>query len=811
MKPTIYWLDSRKARIREKAGGKASNLARLSLLGFPVPRGFVLPPGTVMAPPPSFGSVLDRSRRQLREPLAVRSSLVGEDGLHQSFAGQLETVLEVRGLEELNAAIQRVLASVAEPGLLTYAQRQLHPSVDGTSGNLANSPFGMAILVQEMVPAVAAGVAFSADPLTGRSTVIVEAVPRLGSDLVQGRAVPNRFVVDPRGVLTLEDRPTLSSQDFPEGVVTRLSVMVRKIAAHFGTPQDVEWAWDGQDLFILQARPITSLIGQNVYSKKLVGDMAPGPLRQLVWSTNTVGMAEGVFGQVFTYLIGKNDYDFRRILKRIRSRAYVNTTFVGELLAEIGLPRNLFEAMAREEKVPHPFRLNLKLLSRLPGVLSLALRYFQLDRNAESLLNAHEEALGAFRGQDWSTEPRRNLLARAQELLGLHRRLQGLVMFGSMNLAVRTRLLKRFVARHAPEVDSAQLLLGLRGLKSLEPNRDLRAVARRAGSLPEEIVSLLRSGKDTPIRSELSGSETGRRLLKDVDAFLEQYGFLSSNGTNFGEPSWIEEPGPLWMALGRMIGRDASDVTDSDSIREGSRKAVLERLGPLRRRRFLRRLAAAARYLELRERASILMTRDTYQLRRLFLALGGRLAKDGILDDPEDVFLLHLHELEDVVKGAGAPVDLTGLIRDRAAEIAADRDVNLPETILGDAVPTAGITMESGPILTGIGVSAGVIRGQARVVGALEDAPAHLTDQDILVVPFSDVGWTPLFATVGGVVAECGGQLSHTAIVAREYGLPAVVGVQGAMGRIRDGQTISVDGVGGKVILIETETDPPDS
>ena len=238
----------------------------------------------------------------------------------------------------------------------------------------------MSVLVQEMVPATAAGVAFSADPLSGRSTVIIEAVPHLAEDLVQGRAEPDRFIIDPRGALALERRIALGTQELPVETILRLGTMVRQIAAHFGTPQDVEWGWDGKKISILQSRPITSLVGQNVYSRKLVGDMAPGPIKHLVWSTNTLGMVEGVFGEVFTSLIGKNDYDFKNILRRIRSRAYVDTTFVGQLLGEVGLPTNLFEAIAREEKVPKRVKLNRKLISRAPSILRLFWRQLRLEK-----------------------------------------------------------------------------------------------------------------------------------------------------------------------------------------------------------------------------------------------------------------------------------------------------------------------------------------------------------------------------------------------------------------------------------------------
>jgi pyruvate,water dikinase len=301
--------------------------------------------------------------------------------------------------------------------------------------------------------------------------------------------------------------------------------------------------------------------------------------------------------------------------------------------------------------------------------------------------------------------------------------------------------------------------------------------------------------------------DLGSIVLARMDDLLERYKYLSANGTNFGEPTWEEEPGPVWQALGRLFQTGSSAAPDSSSVRERAREGVMARLGPIRRRLFRKRLKRAARYLELREGVSLLMTEDTYLLRRLFLVLGHRMVEEDWMREPQDVFHLTFQEIREAVKGpgdggSGDGVGFHALIQCRKEEIEADRDVVLPETILGEEIPFEPPVGQTTNLLTGIGASAGTVEGTARVVSRLEEAPSVLTRDDVLVVPFSDIGWTPLFATVGGIVAECGGQLSHTAIVAREYGLPAVVAARGAMQEIRDGQRIRVDGSNGSVLLM---------
>lgn len=793
-------LGSRGTRDPGAVGGKAANLSRLLRLGYPVPPGFVIPPGLVEAGPGRWEAPVRAALGRLRQPVAVRSSLVGEDDGRHSFAGQLETVLDVTGAREVGEAIARVAASVARPELEAYA-RAAGP---GASESLRRRR--LAVLVQEMAPARAAGVAFSSDPLTGRSTVVIEAVPHVAEALVQGRLQPDRFLVDPRGTLIREIRDPDREATLPAGEVVELAALVRDVAASLGGPQDVEWVWDGTRIHLVQARPITTLAGKRVYSRKLVGDMSPGPIKHLVWSTNTLGMVEGVFGQIFNRVLGENDHDFRKILKRVRSRAYVDTTFVGDLLGEVGLPRNLFEAMARDEQVSRRIRPTPTMLRRLPRLLLLVLEKSRVSGEVERILEERGRALQALGARSWTDLDAPRLLDEMERLLDGHRQVQTCVVFGSMNMAIRVRLLKRFVARRAPGVDPSRLLLGLRGTKSLEPNRALRALAREAGPLSPHQLSVLFSGEDRPIRDALAGTPEGAALLDAMEAFLQQHGYLSANGTNFAEPAWAEETGPVWSALARLIRDGSRDPPDPTPLREEAVREVLAHLGPLARMGFRRRLGRAVRYLGYREALSLVMTRDTFELRRLSLALGDRLARSGTVAAADDVFFLHFHELRDAVRSEGPPPDLRALVEARREEFLRDREAELPETILGEEIPGDLPAPEDTDVLNGIGASAGQLRGRARVVRRITDAPPDLSSEDILVVPFSDVGWTPLFANVGGIVAECGGMLSHTAIVAREYGLPAAVGVRGALRLIQDGQVIALDGGSGRVHLAP---DPP--
>jgi pyruvate,water dikinase len=296
---------------------------------------------------------------------------------------------------------------------------------------------------------------------------------------------------------------------------------------------------------------------------------------------------------------------------------------------------------------------------------------------------------------------------------------------------------------------------------------------------------------------------------------MARYGFLSANGSDFSEVPWIEEPRSIWRTVARLALRP--DAGPSPDEAEAHREEVLGRvragLGPVRRRAFDRLHGSTVRFLGWRERISLLMSEDSYLMRLRALALGRELVARGVLERPDDVFFLYADELREAVGaveavGAEAPEASAGpaaKVARRKAEMAADAAIDPPETISADgwnAPPREPSPPEPGlDVLHGVGGSAGVLRGRACIVQDPALEGHHLTREDVLVVPFTDIGWTPVLAEAGAIVAETGGQLSHTSIIAREFGIPAVVSVRGATGLIRDGEDVTVDGTAGRVIL----------
>jgi pyruvate,water dikinase len=373
----------------------------------------------------------------------------------------------------------------------------------------------------------------------------------------------------------------------------------------------------------------------------------------------------------------------------------------------------------------------------------------------------------------------------------------------AINMMVRKRLLTRFLERHVPDVTTHQLLSGLVGLKSLEPNHRLRQIASRARDLDPAEREILLDGDDRTIRSRLRRTPAGRELVAEFDDFMSRYGFLSSSGTDFTMPPWREHPDLIWKAIGHLATFTAQCAEPEAIItRRRSVERVRSQLRFPRNWFFRHLLRSTRRYVRLRERVSFFMSEDIFHMRRLYLATGEHLARDGWLSERDDIFFLSFEELASIVAGTGDKDLLRKKISERKTKLHTDAAVDLEEVFYGEPRRwcRSGEQM-TGPYLQGIAGSFGRARGYARIVMDPIEVKTPLTRHDILIVPHTDVGWTPLFPSIGGIVAETGGQLSHSAIIAREYGLPAVVSVKKATRIIHEGQPIMLDGDTGRVYL----------
>lgn len=732
-------------------GGKAARL------GWLVAGGYRVPPGAALPFDQALGLERSDDVLDLREALggllvpghayAVRSSANVEDHGLRSFAGQFTSVLDVSDVEGALAAARAVVASVHSARALAYAARV---GVDPAS-------LRMAVIFQEMAVPRVSGVAFSRDPVTGADETVVEAVEGRGDALVGHGAEPARWRVGPRGVRCAPDVPPLDDAPLAEIVDA-----VRSVASRAKQPADVEWVWDGEAVHLVQWRPITGLGGAGrLWSSRMARDMLPGLIPPLVWSIN-VPVLSRVWVGLIEETLGLKGIDADDLVRDFGYRAYFNTGALGEVFASVGMPRDALDRMRDGDGAARP-RPPARVMARsAPRLTRTAWRLARWDRIAE----AERADIDARRRAEALVDPVRlsdnEILARVDRLRVL------LAQVARLN--VITPLLADAWA----------------------------ASVRRKATVRGVDASTVEPGQDSDVLRELDPAHALAALDPGDPAaragFLARFGHLSDSPNDCSLPTWAEDPD----AVARLF-----DVR-SDTARLGTptsgRTKLLAATSTWQRPLVAWQWDRAAAVRVARDRVGHTYAAVYGLFRPTFLAVGDRLVDRGLLGARDDVFLLSWAEVRSAL--GGRLQDAAGLVAQRRAEMAEAAELTWPETIIGDdPVPIRG--RSGARTLHGVPTSSGRHVGPARVVTSLASAP-QVVPTDVLVLPTSDVTWTPLLLRVGAVVTETGGMLSHASIIARELGIPCVASVAGATG-IPDGSRVAVDGGVGEVLVLEEE------
>ena len=730
------------AQAKAADGAKAANLAWLIEHGYRVPKGIVV------------GQDVEGIDDWVRpgQRYAVRSSASVEDRPDFSFAGQFTSVLEVEGAAGVRAAIEQVMASARDARLEPYLA---HAGVDPDDVE-------MHVIVQEMVPAVAAGVAFSRNPLTGLTDVLIEAVPGTGDALVSGAETPQRWVQH-WGAWTRRPEESV----LPEAVAIELAALVAKVAREWGAPVDLEWAWDGQAISWLQIRPVT-VVDVPIYSNRLAKEFLPGMIPPLVWSFN-IPIVNSAWLELFTSVLGPLDLEPEDLSRQFAYRAYFDMGAVGDIFEAMSMPRDLLEVLlgidGGEERPT--FRPSMGVVRHLPRMSRAAWRLVRYHRELDRLIPEAQADLATLEARDLRAMSDKGLLGHVAAVESVVRRtaLANIVtplLFNAYGALLRRRLERRGVDAHGIDIGA-----GEPGLTEYDPSARLRALAAQAAQLDEAEHARVAAGEVA--------------LVPGMDGFLERFGHVSDSGNDFSHVPWREDPARLVPLLVEAEAHGA----------DGNGSAAL----PDALSRLERRLASrTARYRLERERVSYTYTRAYGQFRPAVLEIARRLVERGALDATDDVFCLQRSEMESgLLEGS---TELRELANTRQRDMERLTDVEMPAVIFGDDFEPAPPSDPEHRLL-GTPSSRGVVRAEARVVKGIDEAD-RVKPGDVVVIPYSDVGWTPMLARAGGIVAEAGGLLSHSSIVAREFGIPCVVSVPNAT-RIPDGAMVRVDGSSGEV------------
>lgn len=528
----------------------------------------------------------------------------------------------------------------------------------------------------------------------------------------------------------------------------------------------------------------------NVYSNSFSKELLPGMIKPLVWSIN-IPLVNGAWVRFLSALTGVQGLKPAELAKQFYYRAYFNMGALGLVWERMGLPQDSLERLTgvggeREKGIG--FAPTPKMLVITPNLINFLLRHFAIADRLEELLPRKEEELKELAQENFGKLSEDELLQRVDALTkGLEETVYYNVITPLVSSMLK-RLLDSRLRRAGVDPSEVDMLKGLAGIHRYYPNDGLRSLHKAFSSLGERTRARLRKEGSVAIL-DMPRDDAFRQAFQ---RFIQDFGHVSESGNDFSMRPWREDP-DLVLAM-------AMDFPEVGA--EDMKKGVEELRLPLLRKGSVRDIHRKAKRIALlKERTSAAYTFGYGLYRNYFMELGRRFVSKELLAAPEDIFYLSLDEVRQIVSGgcAGNTCNNYRLrVMMRKREMAEMRDIDPPSVIHGEVAPPLKASTQSE--LRGTPTSRGFYKGRARVVRSPSEF-SRVQSGDVLVIPYSDVAWTPLFAKAGAVVAEAGGMLSHTSIIAREYGIPAVVSVEGAT-RIPDGAEVSVDGSSGVVAII---------
>jgi rifampicin phosphotransferase len=821
-------------------GGKGAHLGELSRIeGIRVPPGFCVTTNAfrqVMAEAPSIDDLLDRLSRldpgdreairdlstEIRRTLegvaipgdvaaaitralarlgehaayAVRSSATAEDLPTASFAGQHDTFLNIVGPAAILQHVSRACASLFTERAVTYRLRN----------GFDHRKVQMAVVVQRMVFPHAAGVLFTADPVTSnRKVALLEAGFGLGEALVSGEVNPDAYKVRDGDVVAravATEQPALT-----DAQVVQLVQLGRRIEAHFGRPQDIEWCLADDGFQVVQSRPITTLFpipaagdGENhVYVSVGHQQMMTDPMKPLgisLWRLTSPALMREAGGRLFVEVTPR--------LASLSSRASVvealgrSDPLIGDALQTI-LDRGDFIPTLPDDGPtgpsagggPAPIETDPAIVTELIGRTQASIAAVRRDiraRSGPALLDFILADIQELKRILFDPRSHQVFMSAMDATWWLNEKLQE--WLGEKNAADT-------LTQSVPNNVTSEMGLAL---------LDVADVIRPH----PEVVAFLETVEDEDFLDELAELDGGREARDAIRAWLENYGMRCIGEIDVTRPRWSERPASLVPVLLGNV-KNFEPGAGERRFEQGRQEALdnaqelLDRLRALpdgeRKADEAERMIDRVRtFIGYREYPKYGMICRYFVYKQALLKEAERLVQAHVLREKEDIFYLSLQELHDVVRTHRVDDEL---IRRRKDAFRSYQALTPPRVLTSDGEAIAGsYRRDNAPpgALIGLPVSSGTIEGRARVV--LDVAEAELEPGDILVTAYTDPSWSPLFVAIQGLVTEVGGLMTHGAVIAREYGLPAVVGVEHATRLIRDGQRIRVHGTDGYVEVV---------
>lgn len=797
----------------DQLGGKGAALARLGALGFEVPPWFAVT-GDDELDPLAIAEAVDTLGA---ERFAVRSSARSEDGAEHSFAGQFSTFLEVPA-HEIRSRILDVRDSARHESVETYCRERGLPQ-----------PATPTVLVQRMIDPASAGVAFSADPVTGqRGIAVVSAVRGTGDQLVSGEVDGETWRVDRNNVATIPESAWWTSEE-----AVNVAQLARRCEDACGRPQDIEWAIDRDGrLWLLQSRPITTL--------SALPDQ-DDPLQ--LWDNSNIAESYGGVTTPLTFSFAKRIYDsvyrefcilmsvpagrikradevFPRMLGLIHGRVYYNLPSWYRVLALLPgfqlnrgfmeqmmgvrepLPDELVNRILKESRT-HPLADSFALVRTGFGLIR---RQLGLKRQIHAFQQRFDQAL--------ASPPLPLTRMSGQELVDHYRDLERQLLrkwdaplVNDFFAMIHYGLLRSLTIKWAgDETGSLQneLLLDCGEIISAEPPKRILRMAELA-SRTEKLPNLL-ADPGGSIQDKLRSLDSSPELQAEFERYLTDFGDRCLEELKLESPTVRDDPASLLSSIGAMALRGIDPA--SPALPTPPAPTIKN---PLKCWIFHRILHQARERIRCRENLRFERTRLFGRVRAILRQLGHRLHADGQLDAPEDVFYLELGEVLASWDATGSTRLLSALANQRRAEFQEYQLTEAPPDRFQTRGPihrhsrfesTATEPCDMTSAIKGQGACPGRVKGRVRVV--LDPRQAHLEPGEILVARQTDPGWVVLFPAASGLLVERGSLLSHSAIVSREMRLPCIVSLPGITQRLKTGDLVCMDGATGTVEILQS-------
>jgi pyruvate,water dikinase len=679
--------------------------------------------------------------------------------------------LNIQGIENVLVAMMRIWQGAHSEQVLAYLNEH----------GLDESQIKMAVVIQEMVSPVLSGVVLTCNPINSENETIIEAVEGSGVELLQKGANAFRWVVKDNQVIG-------SNNNISEytDLILQLSHDTAKIKKSLKMDVDVEWVFDGSDLYYVQCRPISNLSKIKVYSNRISRDMLPGMIKPLIWSVN-IPLINSVWIGLLENFVGDLHIQPEDLATQFYYRTYFNMGIFGRIFNEFGMPPDSLEMMMglREKDQPKPsMKPGPKVIRHMPRIMGFMLSNIFFARKMQKELDRLETEITHFSEIKDSSHSPQEILRAIEELKPVVQRIAYYNITGPLLMSMYNNLLRKKLEKLGVDFLSFNLMKDSAENQRYDPNVDIEKINAIFVSLPDNKKKQIGKTSFEGLK-KIDGIE---KFISSLDVFIEKFGHFSDSGNDFSYVPWREKKDMiLKMVIDFQKNISSSKKTTFDDIE----------LKGLARNRLFRSYLLARKYRNLRDRVSSDYTYGYGLFRIFYLALGEHLAQEGVIQVKDDAFYLTDQQIRKAIEDPTFSQDYKKIVRMHKKKMAQYAKAVVPERIIGDEEPL--LDLEETKKLAGIPASAGYFKGKASVIKQVEDFH-KMKKGHILIIPYSDVGWTPLFAKAGAVVAESGGMLSHSAIIAREYGLPAVVSVAGAMS-IKDGRLLTVDANNGTVYL----------